>query len=131
MFYTLGGYGLFVLCFLRIWLSTVVKFEVVIFALYYLVFAIIIVLTECGYKKLQEKFHFLGYLWGKGFFCFFIGSLAFVGFESMFIRGIVGLYFGITGLILLFMSLIARECCIKTDEAATDEEKQPLKKDDS
>jgi COPI associated protein len=78
----------------------------VVLQIYYFVFALLLLLGECGFKATTRMFGFLGNLFGKGLFVILIGMSMFIG--KFDFRSIIAVVLIICGTIYLVLFFIPR-----------------------
>lgn len=98
--------------------------NLIILQIYYIVFGIIIVITECGMKSITKMFGFLGNLFGKGLFMILIGLSMFKGgeFELKSLIAIALLFCGV-----IYIGLYSVPKSITSDPSSEYEDKQANK----
>ena len=75
--------------------------------IYYILFGIVIVLTELGFQRVIDNFYFMRFYFGKSFFCGFIGILCFG--SSYWVRLLTAIFFVVACIAFLILGFFYRK----------------------
>ncbi|CDW78474.1 UNKNOWN [Stylonychia lemnae] len=97
-----------------------------IMTFYFPVFAIYLLLFECGWMSIRRKFYLMNFFWGKAIFDFFLGCMIISAYVVPPIDVPATIFFFVTTIVLVTISI----CFRKEERERIDQDLEAIRKSD-